>query len=593
MNPLMIDEPGTRDRDDALHVEATKSGWTLTVHVADVASRVAPGSVEDLEARRRRRTFYGATHNRLMLPGAIQSAVSLTDRGPRAAMVIRLDINPRGEVISRQVERGILERGRILPYADVVDALGDPTHHAHTMLTHAERLARVLLARRREAGALAIYDLTRGWATNEDGVLVRLGDVERNIGYVIVQESMIAASAALAVWAAKHDVQILFRNHMVAAATPSAQALATELDTVIQSGSAAALEMVRERMQVLVRPAVYGEKAGGHYALNLPMYAHATSPIRRYADLVNQRQIFARLDGKNPTYTGEELAAIAEGVNTGDRADRTLRNQALKERAHNATRAAIRANAVTGGTPREFSGLIKRACKEGLHSTDLVAEARRRALDGTLSSRDMFMILLVAKGPAWHELQEEIIRLLVAHPEVTVSLLAMHVAEHDISPVDYTFAAEGPDHRYTFSAQASLSGTRGAVRRAPTKRAAQQLASLSLLSCLVGFHVEDPSEDAAAELAASAPKAPPIFEGRHPVSVINESAQAGILSDVHWKVDRSGADHVPMFVVTVTATCHAGALEGVGKAPAKAGAREKAAAVLVERLQSTLASVAK
>ncbi|RCG31914.1 RNB domain-containing ribonuclease [Sphaerisporangium album] len=595
--PLMIDREGTLDRDDAIHVQPdSHGGWYLTVHIANVAAALQDGSTYDTQARHRGHTVYGPTWTRSMLPKELEQQLTLHEHRPNATLAITLTIRADGTVEDTWITRDTLRAPVAMSYDLVPAALADYAHPHHTTLSLAAHLATTLLSKRRADGALAVYDLIRGWATNDDGQLIRVDAPERNIGYIIVQEAMIAANAALAAWAIERDVPILFRNHTAAAATPPVRDLAADLDHVIASGVTSAFEATQRRLALVMRPALYESTVRGHYALTLPAYSHATSPLRRYADLVTQRQIIAALDGRTPPYTTGDLDQIADELNTAARERRERRSQALKDRAHTAARTkAATADDLADLTPAQFAPVLKRACKEGAYSDDLAAEVIRRSHADELALLDQHMVLSVATDPRWAPARRVLLDHVAADPQDAVSLLNMRSQQHRCTPVSFTTTVqEGPPPLFTAFATMQLDNGSawGAGRRAPVKKLAQQLAATSLLAALAG--VDDPtgdiipSESTPAEdpfLSPGLPPAPP--PGQHPVSSLTEYTHKGYASDTQWDVKRTGPDHAPKFTAWVTATIRGrGELTASGQAGSKAGARERAAAALLEQIHA-------
>ncbi|MFC6080999.1 RNB domain-containing ribonuclease [Sphaerisporangium aureirubrum] len=586
--PLMIDREGTVDRDDAIHVQpSSDGGWHLTVHITNVAAALQAGSTWDVQARQRGHTVYGPDWTRSMLPKTLERQLTLSEHQTNVTLAIHLTISGDGTVEQTRITRDMLHYAAAMSYDLVPAALIDSTHPHHTMLRHAASLATTLLERRRSAGALAVYDLIRGWATNDDGQLVKLDALERNSGYLIVQETMIAANAALATWAIEHDVPILFRNHTAAAAAPAAWDLAEDL-VVALAADPGVLKATRDRLALIVRPATYEATARGHYALTLPAYTHATSPLRRYADLVTQRQIFAALDGRTPPYTVAELDQVAGELNTAARERREQRGQALKTRAHTAARQAAAASGLADLTPAEFTRVLKRACKEGTYTDALAAEAIRRTHAGQLALVDQHMVLSVAADLRWVAARRTILTRVADEPHLAVSLLAMHSQHHGVAPATFTSTVEGQSPQEVFTVLATMALDNGSAwgssRRAPVKKLAEQLAAVSLLAVLAG--VDDPSADVLAPAVPTpAAAAPPPLPGQNPVSVLNEYGQKGHASGVRWDFKRTGPAHASKFTAWVTATIHGhGELTASGEAGSKAGARERAAAALLEQI---------
>lgn len=226
---IMIDAPDTEDRDDAIWVRRDEAGYDVWVHIAPVSLQLPPGSPGDVEARRRIHTRYLPDRTIGMLPRDVERAATLTPGRVQPTVMVAMRFSPGGELFDTGVGHGLLREATAISYATASDILDDPTAGFHETLSHAHALATTLLRRRQNAGALALYDLFKGYATNEEGQLVRLGDNQRHPGYIIVQELMIAANAAIARWCAERDLPILFRNHRQATVGGSREELAAEL----------------------------------------------------------------------------------------------------------------------------------------------------------------------------------------------------------------------------------------------------------------------------------------------------------------------------------------------------------------------------
>ncbi|MFE9424321.1 RNB domain-containing ribonuclease [Kitasatospora sp. NPDC006697] len=597
---VMIDRPGSVDRDDAIGVERVGDGWRLTVYVADVASGVAPGSAVDREAFARRESAYGGWRGtQKMLPRPVEARLTLAEGRPCAAIAIRLHVLPDGQVGQVDVERATVSGLVALSHSQAAEAVRDRAHPLHEVLREAAALSEVLLARRRRQGALALYDLLSGWATSEDGVVVRLASYERTVGYKIVQECMIATNTALASWAAGHDLPLLFRNHAAGRVAAPRQTLLDDLDVAFTDGSAARLEALRERTLMTLKAAEYAPFMGGHWGLNLPGYLHATSPLRRYADLVVQRVISSYLDGADSPYGQDALAAIGKALNTGARQDREAEHDSRKSAAHSAARrgAAAAEADYTGLDAPAFHTLLKRGCKEGIAGAPLVAETSRRAAAGQLTLLELQMVLLVAGGPGWESGRSACLNAIAAAPETAVSILSVHAQVNALPPVEFTDKTVGQSPNTVFYAQASWSAAEspveGARRSASTKKGARHQAALSLLAALT--ELPDPSLDLAQPVpeAAQPPAAEPAAEtaeGRSPISVLNEYQQIKVISGLSYTMTSKGPSHLPTFTCTAQATHDGTTVVGSASAPTKAAAKTAAAAGLVDRVDAARAA---
>ncbi|MEF2277141.1 ribonuclease R family protein [Deinococcus sp. YIM 134068] len=303
-----IDDEGNRDPDDAVGIERLEGGLTrLWVHVADVAALIAPDSPLDLEARARGATLYLPDRTIGMLPDALveRTGLGLSETGP--ALSISLDLGADGNADAVDVA---LTRVRVtrLTYTEAqarLEAGEDP----FVTLTQLARASRTL---RESEGALSI-DLpeVRVKADEEGATVTPLPKPEMRF---VVQECMTLAGWGAAIYADDHSLPLPF-------ATQDAPTRDVRGDT-LPAHWARRKTLARTRFQ----PA-----PGPHNGMGLDLYAQATSPMRRYLDLVVHQQLRAALTGAEPL-TGKAVAArVAEA---GMNADATRQAERLSRRHH-------------------------------------------------------------------------------------------------------------------------------------------------------------------------------------------------------------------------------------------------------------------
>ncbi|MFE0752299.1 RNB domain-containing ribonuclease, partial [Gordonia sp. NPDC058843] len=152
---LMIDASTTRDRDDAITVTPTTTGWDVTVFVANVADLVPAGSPADRTAATRVETRYRAKGTLPMLGAQLEHAATLSATQDRDALTIRLRVSADGDVTLAGLGREVLAAGSCvaITHDQVTTILDDPEHEHHAQLSTAAQLAQVLTGRRRAAGA--------------------------------------------------------------------------------------------------------------------------------------------------------------------------------------------------------------------------------------------------------------------------------------------------------------------------------------------------------------------------------------------------------------------------------------------------------
>ncbi|MGH8794180.1 MAG: RNB domain-containing ribonuclease, partial [Stackebrandtia sp.] len=521
-------------------------------------------------------------------PGATQ---------PTCAVHMRFSV--AGDLENTRIAAGRLEHAWAVSYADAAEILRDAEHPMRPQLATAHSLAAILLARRQRAGALAFYDLFKGYATNEEGHLVRLGDNQRNAGYVIVQELMIAANAAAATWCASRDLPILFRNHRAAAVGGSREDLLSELETAEARGDAVGYELLRKRMGVVQRPATYEPSVFGHYGLSLPMYAHNTSPLRRYPDLVNQRIMLAAAEGAESPYTYDELAEIGADLNARMQRDRERRAEGHKAAARKAVREQLaEAEYATLETP-EFGKVLRLALSRPAPPAGLVAEAERRIDDESLPLRDSCEILTAGRDPRWSSLRTRIYRGLAAEPSRALTVVSMYAQSVVGGPVNdshvrWRFSSVGTIRKPCFEAELRLELGEtvhvSPARAQLSKKDAKAQAALAMLAQVAelpdlshSVEAPEPEEDPAT--------AQPVPSGRNPVMAVHEYAQAGVVSRLSWSFGQSGPSHEPVFECVADAVFadDGATLRAHGAGPGKQAAKTAAAEALRAQIESRIA----
>ncbi|KEO87191.1 ribonuclease R [Erythrobacter sp. JL475] len=306
---VAIDPADARDHDDAIWAEPDgKGGYNAVVAIADVSFYVRPGSALDREARKRGNSVYFPDRVVPMLPEVLSADVcSLREGEDRAAMVCHLHIDAAGQVENRGFTRAIVRIHHNIAYEDAqaaVDA-GDAPEHLNNLWGAWKLLAKA----RAKRDPLELELPERRVVLNEEGQIAEIAVRERLDAHRVVEDFMIAANvaAARALEAKTHPV--VYRVHE----PPSREKLIALRDYMATLGKKLALGQVvtpglfnrmlkditdeAEKAQVMEAvlrsqtQAYYGPANAGHFGLSLGSYAHFTSPIRRYADLLVHRAL--------------------------------------------------------------------------------------------------------------------------------------------------------------------------------------------------------------------------------------------------------------------------------------------------------------
>lgn len=274
--PLVtIDDATAEDFDDAIWAERTTDGFRLIIAIADVAHYVAPGSALDAEARKRGNSVYLPGRVVPMLPPALSAGVcSLKPGEDRLCLFIELEITPTGQIRSGKLGRGIMRSAARLTYQAVQQELDNATPPDLILTLQAAALA--LQADATARGVLSPPEEEYRVTLDEAGQPAEFSLRERQPAHDLVASFMIAANRFAADELMRHNAAGLFRVHPAPPASSSERTGGPRLPP---------------RMQ-----ARYAASPGRHYGLALEHYAHFTSPIRRYADLVTHRALLATLE---------------------------------------------------------------------------------------------------------------------------------------------------------------------------------------------------------------------------------------------------------------------------------------------------------
>lgn len=293
-----IDSASTRDFDDALSVRPlAEDRWEVAVHIADAAHFVDVDDPVDREAASRVTSIYLPDRRIPMLPPALsEEACSLCLGKDRATLSFLMEVDASGRIHGWSIRPGVVRVSRRLTY-DQVDRLveTDPTFKA---LFH---LSERLREQRRERGAVLLPLPEIHISVNDHGMIQLLRYEKESPSQIIVSEWMIAANGIAAAYLAEKDLPAIYR----------CQAECRPETSQVQSDYPI-FHIYRQRR--LFARAELETRPGPHCSLGMNPYTTVTSPIRRYIDLVVQRQIKAALGEGRPAYSEEVLEKILTHV---------------------------------------------------------------------------------------------------------------------------------------------------------------------------------------------------------------------------------------------------------------------------------------
>jgi len=323
-----IDPADAKDHDDALSITRDGEGlWEVGIHIADVAHFVEAGGPIDAEAFERGTSVYLVDRVVPMLPHELSSDLcSLRPDEDRYAVSLFLTLNRRGEVEDHHFERTVIRSRHRLAYEEVQEVLdGDTGLDSETdgALRQLDRLATVLREAREKRGSLD-FDLPEARVIlGDEGEPVEIQRMVRLRSHRLVEEFMLLANELVAREATRHEVPLLYRIHE----PPLGDALDGLRDFLGSLGyrlprgqvGPADLQQILEKVEgtpheqlvstVILRSmnrARYAADNVGHFGLASEAYAHFTSPIRRYPDLVVHRAVIqAFIEGRTVEEVGE------------------------------------------------------------------------------------------------------------------------------------------------------------------------------------------------------------------------------------------------------------------------------------------------
>jgi ribonuclease R len=354
--PLVtIDGEDARDFDDAVYAEPTAGGFRLIVAIADVSHYVREGSQLDLEARERGTSVYFPRRVVPMLPHALSDELcSLQPRVDRLCLVADMQISAAGQLLESRFYPAVMRSQARLTYNQAFAALFEGRPEAREQVGPVyERLLplvdvyRALLKARQRRGALDFDAPEPRFVLNDAEQISAIDLPLRNDAHKLIEECMVLANVATARELGNRKCPTLYRVH----AEPDERKLELMVTTLRALGvgvelpaeiSTRDLQKIAPRITdpalkpfvetLVVRAmmqAVYQPVNVGHFGLALKQYAHFTSPIRRYPDLVVHRTIKAMLSAQDPagrSYEPSQLEVLGQHLTLcekrADEADR-------------------------------------------------------------------------------------------------------------------------------------------------------------------------------------------------------------------------------------------------------------------------------
>jgi ribonuclease R len=385
--PLVtIDPSDARDHDDAVWAETdpdpkNRGGWVAIVAIADVASYVRPGSTLDKEAKKRGNSVYFPDRVVPMLPERISNDLcSLKEDEPRPCLAVRMVFNKDGKKLGHRFFRALMRSAASLTYEQAQAAIDGRLDEVTGPLL--ELVLRPLwgayaslVLERTERGPLDLDLPERKILLDDKGSVRGVVSPPRLDAHRLIEEFMIAANVAAAETLEAKRSPLIYRVHdcpskeklvslgeflcTIGLKLPKSGAIKPALFNRIlaDTRSTPAAELVGEVILRSQAQAVYSGDNLGHFGLNLRRYAHFTSPIRRYADLIVHRALIRALglgpDGLTDSEMGE-LQEIAQSISDTER-----RAMAAERETADRLIAAYLADRIGAKFQARVSGLVR------------------------------------------------------------------------------------------------------------------------------------------------------------------------------------------------------------------------------------------
>ncbi|MEQ8823349.1 MAG: ribonuclease R [Filomicrobium sp.] len=394
---ITIDPPDARDHDDAVYAEPdtdadNPNGFVVYVAIADVAHYVRSSSRLDREARRRGNSVYFPDRVVPMLPEKISNDLcSLREGELRACLAVRMVFDSRGEKRKHTFMRALMRSHAKLAYQEAQAAIdGEPSEKAAALLEPVLKplwLAYEKMAQARDRRGPLDLDLPeRKIVLNDSGKVADVIVPERLTAHRLIEECMIQANVAAAEALEAKSSPVVYRVHeppskeklkslrefletLDLKLPPQNQLRPDAFNGILAKAKTLPVpELVNEVVLRSQSQAVYSTDNAGHFGLNLRRYAHFTSPIRRYADLLVHRALIGAYKlGKDGLSEEEvpQLSAIAEQISEAERQAMSAERETIDRliAAHLSEKVGTKFAARISGATR--SGLFVRLQETG------------------------------------------------------------------------------------------------------------------------------------------------------------------------------------------------------------------------------------
>jgi len=333
---ITIDGVTAKDFDDAVYVEHTKSGgYKLIVAIADVSHYVPKGTTLDGEAYNKGTSVYLANYVCPMLPEELSNGLcSLNPKVDRLCFCCEISFDSKAEVENFKFFEGVMNSHARVTYGEAQEVLegskGEHPQIVNDVIKRAAELSEKLNKKRMQEGSVDFNVPAVKVLVNDSGEPTDLVNEERIFAHRLIEELMLVTNICSSKFLESKNVAQLFRVHEppdTEDLTKLSSMLKTFLNTSVgRIKSSFDFQKLSKKLEVVedknvsaiaqgfilrsMKQAQYSAQNQGHFGLNFTHYAHFTSPIRRYPDLVIHRQIKSILNKKYTAYPEEDVSSM-------------------------------------------------------------------------------------------------------------------------------------------------------------------------------------------------------------------------------------------------------------------------------------------
>jgi ribonuclease R len=526
-----------------------------------------------------------------MLPSwIVEQDASLLPGHIRPSINIIVDLDNTLDLCKVDVRIGTFFNRAAISYAEASSGQATIEKDIRDMLILAEAVAEGLFRKRRQTGALAMFDLDRGIATDENGSLVELNEETRFKSYLIVSEMMILANIGFATFAIERDIPIIFRNHVPKLSAPSRE----EMDQQLHFADGAFRSSFIQKMALWFERADYSTTTKGHFGLNVPAYCHATSPIRRFVDLMNHF-IFKDWASASKRFSRSETEAIALDINARILRRKEIRSEISKAKSQAKADDYIKTHqeslkdSLQNLSAKELHGILKQAIRSEKFDGQWVDALATLPLESLLESH--FHALIFESPDVSRKHADGIMSIVERRPELAVSALFIAASSKNIGNVDIKV-------RGSQFATAIFADVDGVTLTTPKRYKASRKQDAKIAAALgwLRGYLENAlisASDLAAKIEEehsqtpepSSKKEPGIqIVATEPISALVEWATKARVPSPKYKIETAGEKHNPVFSAVVTIEYNGSVLQASGTGSSKTISKRIASERLISQI---------